>query len=75
MRSIPKALVLLAAAPLVLLAGCSASGSDDSSADGEVTLSISTFSEWGYDDLIEEYQELNPDITIEQNKFATSDEA
>ncbi len=75
MRSIPKALVLLAAAPLVLLAGCSASGSDDSSADGKVTLSISTFSEWGYDDLIEEYQELNPDITIEQNKFATSDEA
>lgn len=74
MRSIPKALVLLAAAPLVL-AGCSAGGSDGAGADGKVTLSISTFSEWGYDDLIAEYQELNPDITIEQNKFATSDEA
>jgi cellobiose transport system substrate-binding protein len=75
MRSIPKATALLAAVPLVLLAGCSAPGSDDATGDGQVTLRISTFSEWGYDALIEEYQELNPDITIEWNRFATSDEA
>ena len=75
MRSIPKAAALLAAAPLVLLAGCSAAGSDDASGDGDITLTISTFSEWGYDDLLDEYQELHPEITIEHNRFATSDEA
>jgi cellobiose transport system substrate-binding protein len=69
MRAIRKPLALLAAVPL-LAAGCS-SGDDD----GKVTLTISTFSEWGYGDLLEEYQELHPEITIEHNRFSTSDEA
>ena len=75
MRSIPKATALFAAVPLVLLAGCSAGNSDQPSGDEDITLTISTFSEWGYDDLLEEYQDLHPNITIEHNRFATSDEA
>lgn len=84
MRSTRKALALLAAVSVTALAaGCTASddgdespGPDEEGSTGEpVTLTISTFSEWGYADLLEEYQELHPEITIEHNRFATSDEA
>jgi cellobiose transport system substrate-binding protein len=57
-----------------LTAGCGAGGGS-AEESGKVTLKISTFSEWGYNDLLKEYQELHPDITIENNRFATSDEA
>jgi cellobiose transport system substrate-binding protein len=70
--------IAAAALPLVALAGCSPDSdtADPSASSGEpITLSISTFSEWGYTDLLEEYQDLHPEITIEHNKFATSDEA
>jgi len=56
-------------------------GSDDattggSAAPGEkITLTVATFNEWGYEGLIEEYMELNPDITVEHKKAATSAEA
>ena len=41
----------------------------------EITLTISTFNEWGYDTLLDQYMEEHPNITIEHNKFATSNEA
>lgn len=47
----------------------------DEPTDEEITLTISTFNEWGYDTLLDEYMELHPNITIEHNKFATSNEA
>lgn len=72
MRSTRRAIALLAAIPIVALAGCTAAGNEDG---GDITLTISTFSEWGYTELLEEYQELHPNITIEHNRFATSDEA
>ena len=40
-----------------------------------MTLSLATFNEFGYEDLIKEYQELNPNVTIEAKKAATSNEA
>src|SRR5690606_16394726 len=40
-----------------------------------ITLTISTFNEWGYDNLLTEYMELNPNIKIEHNKFAESADA
>ncbi|HEY0187809.1 MAG TPA: extracellular solute-binding protein [Cellulomonas sp.] len=56
--------------------GGGSSSSDDSASSGDqITLTISTFNEWGYEDLLDEYMELNPNITIEHNKFATSDDA
>ncbi len=61
--------------------GCS-SGSDTatgaaSEATGTepVTLSLATFNEFGYEDLLTEYMDLNPNVTIEQKKAATSNEA
>nr|WP_087485803.1 extracellular solute-binding protein [Brachybacterium massiliense] len=66
-------LSLLAVPPLAAAATSCSSG--ESGGSGSITLRISTFSEWGYEPLLEEYQELNPDIVIEHNRFATSDEA
>ncbi|KNC15070.1 ABC transporter substrate-binding protein [Arthrobacter sp. RIT-PI-e] len=70
-----------AAASLVLaLSACSSGASENSGVEGEtgaedVTLSIGTFNEFGYEDLFSEYEELNPNVTIEHKKAATSDEA
>lgn len=73
MRTIKRA-SFLALFPLAGLAtGCSGTGPSGES--GNITLRISTFSEWGYGDLLKEYEELNPGITIEHNRFATADEA
>ncbi|WP_052021401.1 ABC transporter substrate-binding protein [Actinokineospora spheciospongiae] len=49
------------------LAACGA-GDADTGADGKVELSIGTFTEFGYEDLLVEYQRLHPDITIKHNK-------
>lgn len=62
------------AAVTLVAAGCSG-GSGDGGSDGEITLTVATFNEFGYEDLITEYMELNPGITVEQKKAATSNEA
>lgn len=49
-------------------------GSEPASGE-EVTLTVATFNEFGYEDLITEYMELNPNVTIEHRKAATSQEA
>lgn len=64
------------AAVTLVAAGCSGgSGDGDGGSDGEITLTVATFNEFGYEDLITEYMELNPGITVEQKKAATSNEA
>ena len=47
---------------------------DDAPAE-DITLTVATFNEFGYEDLITEYMELNPGITVEAVKAATSNEA
>ncbi|WP_309032659.1 ABC transporter substrate-binding protein [Streptomyces alfalfae] len=77
-RSTRKIWVTVAGATGVALlaTACGGGSSDDAAADGgEVTLTISTFNEFGYGDLLEEYQELHPEVTIEHNRFAKSDDA
>ena len=65
------------AAVALVAAGCSSGGDAESgdSGDGEITLTVATFNEFGYEDLITEYMELNPGITVEQKKAATTNEA
>lgn len=41
----------------------------------EITLSVATFNEFGYEALFEQYMEENPHITIQHNKAATMDDA
>lgn len=83
-RSTRKTWMAVAGATSVALlaTACGGGSSDDETAAGgdegsgeQVTLTISTFNEWGYADLLDEYMELNPNIKIEHNKFATSDDA
>jgi ABC-type glycerol-3-phosphate transport system substrate-binding protein len=67
-----RAYVLLALALAGLLAACS-SGSDDkggSATQGteKVTLTLDTFGEFGYEDLIKQYQASHPNITVNQRK-------
>lgn len=81
-----RALTLTAAVASIalLVAGCGngtddeteePSGDDTETTEEEITLTISTFNEWGYDTLLDTYMAENPNITIEHNKFATSNEA
>ena len=67
-----RAYVLLALALAGLLAACS-SGSDDKGGGAtqgteKVTLTLDTFGEFGYEDLIKQYQASHPNITVNQRK-------
>jgi len=54
--------------------GCSSTSGGD--ADGKVTLTVATFNDFGYtDELFAAYEKENPNVTIKQNKAATSDDA
>ncbi len=64
-----------AAAIALVATGC-ASGGDTGSADEKITLTLATFNDFGYtDELLAQYTELHPNITIVQNKAATSNDA
>jgi cellobiose transport system substrate-binding protein len=62
------------------LAACSSSTpaatpSGGADGGGKVTLTVATFNEFGYEDLIKEYMTANPNVTVTQKKAATSNEA
>jgi cellobiose transport system substrate-binding protein len=61
------------AAGALVLTACGGSG-DEAAEDGTITLSISTFNEFGYDELIEEYMADHPGVVVEQTKASTGDE-
>ncbi|MCT2584910.1 ABC transporter substrate-binding protein [Actinophytocola gossypii] len=63
--------VLAGAISLTAMVGLTACGGDDSGgvgADGKIELTIGTFTEFGYEDLLKEYEQLNPDIRITHHK-------
>lgn len=75
-RSTLARLAALGCASALLLAGCSnkpATPTADST--GEITLTVATFNEFGYDNLFAEYTKEHPNIKIEHRKAATSNEA
>lgn len=79
-RAIRRGLVAAAAfsATAVVLAGCSSSGSSDgdSSGDEEITLTVATFNDFGYtDELLQQYMDENPNITVVHNRAAESGDA
>jgi cellobiose transport system substrate-binding protein len=70
------AIAIAGAATLALVAtGCSASNTGGDS-DEPITLTLATFNNFGYsDELLAEYTELHPNITIEHTIAATSNDA
>lgn len=72
-----KLTAALAGSAALILAGCGSGekGAGGSDGDGEITLTIATFNEFGYEGLLKEYQEAHPNIKIEHKKAATSQEA
>lgn len=79
----PSKLSVLSAAAACLalsLSACGTSAAEKGGVDGStgskpVTLTVGTFNEFGYEKLFKEYEELNPNVTIEHKKAATSNEA
>jgi cellobiose transport system substrate-binding protein len=68
----------IASSTALVLAGCSTSGGDASgggSSGEDITLTITTFGTFGYDDLYAEYEEANPGITIEATNIDTGGNA
>ena len=64
-----------AASIAIIASGCSPS-SDSGEEGGKVELSLATFNDFGYtDELLQEYMDENPNVTIVHNRAATSNDA
>lgn len=76
-RPIRAAAALAGAATIALVAaGCARGAGDGGGEDGgDLTLTVTTFGTFGYDDLYAEYEELNPGITIEATNIDTGGNA
>ena len=63
---------------LTLASTAAACGSGDdggTTADGKIKISVATFNEFGYEDLIDEYNAMQDEIVLEQVKVGTWDDA
>ena len=77
-RRVRLASSALMALTLATTAAACGGGDDDSSgssADGVTTISVATFNEFGYEGLIDEWNESHDDIKLEQVKVGTWDDA
>jgi cellobiose transport system substrate-binding protein len=75
-RHTKVAAAVAGAASIALLAtACSTGGSSEGSGDDPVTLTITTFGTFGYDDLYDQYMEENPDVKIEATNIDTGGNA
>jgi cellobiose transport system substrate-binding protein len=63
-----------AAVALFAAAGCGGSNEDASGADGTITLTVKTFSQFGYEDLYKQYEASHPGIKIKQDNIAQLDD-
>ncbi|MDQ2670713.1 MAG: carbohydrate ABC transporter substrate-binding protein, partial [Gemmatimonadota bacterium] len=78
-RAFRRSAVAVAAfsASAIVLAGC-AGGGETPAADSDepITLTIATFNDFGYtDELLQEYMDENPNITVEHTRAAESGDA
>lgn len=55
-------------------AACGGGDDDGTTADGKVKLTVATFNEFGYEELIEEYNAMQDDVVVEQKKAGTANE-
>ena len=70
------ALAATAALALVITGCASGGGGEQTAADGDITLTVATFNDFGYtDELLAQYEDENPGVSIVHNKAATSNDA
>ena len=70
------AAIASAASIAIITAGCSPSADAGSGGDGKIELTVATFNDFGYsDELLQEYMDENPNVTIVHNRAATSNDA
>ncbi|WP_019181495.1 ABC transporter substrate-binding protein [Microbacterium yannicii] len=79
-RAFRRSAVAVAAfsATALVLAGCAGGGGENAGGgeDGEITLTIATFNNFGYtDEFLQQYEDENPGVTIVHNKAAESGDA
>ncbi len=82
-RSRAAGFVAVAASAAMLLSACGGDSKDDDGAGGdsttstdeEVTLSITTFNQFGFEDLYKEYESAHPNIKIEATNIDTGGNA
>jgi cellobiose transport system substrate-binding protein len=68
--------VALASAGGLVLAGCTGGSGDGGDAGGDIELTIATFNDFGYsDELLQEYEDDHPGVTIVHKRAATSNDA
>ncbi|MDE0545085.1 ABC transporter substrate-binding protein [Microbacterium sp. C7(2022)] len=80
-RAFRRSAVAVAAfsASAIVLAGCAGSDTPSESGaatDEDITLTVATFNDFGYtDELLQEYMDANPNITVVHNRAAESGDA
>jgi cellobiose transport system substrate-binding protein len=67
-------MVLACTAALAATAACGGSSGAGTTADGKVELTVATFNEFGYEDLLKEYEAAHPDIKVVHRKTGKSDD-
>lgn len=64
----------LMALTLTMTAAACGGESDGATADGKIKLTVATFNEFGYEELIEEYNAMQDEVVVEQKKAGTANE-
>ncbi|WP_210649622.1 extracellular solute-binding protein [Nocardioides sp. SYSU D00065] len=65
---------LLALTLATTAAACGGSDDEGTTADGKIKLTVATFNEFGYEELIEEYNAMQDEVVVEQKKAGTANE-
>ncbi|PKH38113.1 cellobiose transport system substrate-binding protein [Nocardioides alpinus] len=71
-RLVTSTILTLTLASTVAACGGDADGE---TSDGKTTITVATFNEFGYEDLIEEYNAMQDEVVLEQVKVGTWDDA
>ena len=64
----------LMALTLTMTAAACGGDSDGATEDGKIKLTVATFNEFGYEELIEEYNAMQDEVVVEQKKAGTANE-
>jgi len=57
------------------VAACGGGDDEGTTSDGKTKITVATFNEFGYEDLIEEYNSMQDEVVLEQVKVGTWDDA